>query len=97
MEQSQVQAKSSVEQATQAGVSLTTIMQAVTTVNDMNTHIAAASEQQYAVAEEIHSNIVNINEVAEMSAAGVQQTMSASTTLNELSGRLREMVGHFKT
>ncbi len=97
MEQSQVQAKSSVEQAALAGASLATIMQAVTTVNDMNTHIAAASEQQHAVAEEISSNIVNINEVAEMSAAGVQQTMSASTTLNELSERLRKMVGHFTT
>lgn len=97
MEQSQVQAQSSVEQATQAGESLEAIMQAVTSANDMNALIATAAEEQHAVAEEINGNIININEVAEESAAGVQQTMSASTTLSELAERLREMVGNFKT
>ncbi len=97
MENSQRQAQSSVEQAAQAGDSLATIMQTVTSANDMNTLIATAAEQQHTVVEEINTNIININAVAEKNADGVQQSISASSTLNELAERLREMVGHFKT
>jgi len=97
MEQSQEQAKNSVDQAAQAGESLSAITQSVTSANDMNTLIAAAAEEQQAVSEEINTNVININEVAESSAAGVQQTISASATLNKLADRLREMVGHFKS
>ncbi len=96
MSESQAQAKASVDQASLASESLAAIMQAVTEANDMNTLIAAAAEQQHAVAEEINSNIISINEVAERSAEGVEHTMAASSALNDLAGRLRRMVGHFK-
>ncbi len=97
MEKSQVQAKNSVDLAAQAGESLSAITESVTAANDMNTLIATAAEQQQAVSEEISSNVNNINEVAERSAAGVQKTMAAGEALHDLAERLRVMVGHFKT
>ena len=97
MEESRSRAQNSVQQAAKAGDSLMSITQAVTTINDMNTQIASAAEEQHAVAEEINRNITNISEVAEMSAEGVHQSAAASDNLSHLSMQLNELVNRFKT
>lgn len=96
MEASQSQARGGVEQVAQAGVSLDTISGAVGTINDLNTQIASAAEEQSAVAEEINRNIVNISQVADQTSQGAEQTSIASAELARLSAQLQGMVGQFR-
>jgi methyl-accepting chemotaxis protein len=96
MEEGRMQAQQSVDQAAEAGASLEAITAAVTTINDMNTHIASAVEEQNVVAEEINRNIINITQHAERTSSGAQQTAVASSTLSNLSAELQTLMAQFK-
>ncbi|MGM0593659.1 MAG: methyl-accepting chemotaxis protein [Pseudomonadota bacterium] len=84
------------EQVEAAAESLGTIAGEVSGINDMNTQIATAAEEQTAVAEEVNRNITNITEVAEQSAEGARHTASISEELVSLSSQLEQMVKRFK-
>lgn len=96
MDQGQLQAKKGVEQTAKAALSLTNITNAVETISDMNTQIASAAEQQSVVTDEMNRNVVNINQIAEQSAVGSTQTISASEELARLASELQNMIGEFK-
>jgi len=96
MENSRKQAKHGVDQVSKAGSSLETITAAVATINDMNTQIASAAEEQSAVGEEINKNIVSISTVADQSVEATQQTADSSQNLSDLAMRLQSLVGTFK-
>ncbi len=96
MEKGQSQAKSSVERAAQAGEALDMITNAVSRIAEMNQHIAAASEQQIEVTDEINRNVVSINKVAEQNAAGSLEAAQAATKLEQLAGDLENMVRQFR-
>lgn len=96
MEGGQARAGLSVDQAARAGASLGAITGAVTRINDMNLQIASAAEEQSHVAEEINRNVLTINEVAEISAEGAQQTASAGEELKGLASQLQRLVGRFR-
>lgn len=96
MNESKIQAKKSVEQAKEAGVSLDHISSAVSTINDMNIQIATATEEQSAVTEEVNNNIVNISLVAESSTEGAMQIAEATEELNQLAFNLQTLVSRFK-
>ena len=96
MEEGRSQAEASVEQAGQAGQSLDTIRNAVSTIHDMTTQIASATEEQSAVAEEINRNIVNISDGVEQAAGGIEQTTDASGQLARLADGLQAVVTRFK-
>ncbi|MBI5040553.1 MAG: methyl-accepting chemotaxis protein [Gammaproteobacteria bacterium] len=90
------QAEASVTQASQAGRSLDSIRAAVSTIHDMSTQIASASEEQGAVAEEINRNIVNISQVVVQTADDAAQTSSAGEKLGGLAEQLQTVVARFK-
>jgi len=96
MEKGQLQAKSSVEQAAQAGASLDEITNAVSRIAEMNQQIAAASEQQIEVSDEINRNVLNINQVTEQNAAGSREAARAAVKLEQLAGDLENMVRQFR-
>lgn len=96
MQDSKAKAQATVSQAAKAGTSLDGIAQAVSSISEMNTHIASAAEEQSAVSEEINRSIVRISEIAEKSANGAQQTASASETLAHLAVKLQNVVNQFK-
>jgi len=96
METSRAQAQIGVEQVAQAGASLDSITQAVTTINDLNAQIASAAEEQSSVAEEINRNIVNISHVGEQTNQGAQQTAEASEELARLAEQLQGLVSQFR-
>jgi methyl-accepting chemotaxis protein len=96
MEHSLSQVSSSVEQANQTGNSLDTITTAVSTINQMNVHIASAAEQQRLVAEEINRNIENISQISEKSARAARETSSASEELQNWTLRLNNLIDHFR-
>lgn len=96
MDQSRKEAHSSVEKANEAANSLQIITTAVSSINDMNTQIASAAEQQRITTEEMDKNIVRIKEVADETAIGAKEMSSASNELQQMAINLKSAVSQFK-
>jgi len=97
MESGKEKADSSVAQAEKAASALTEITRMVSKINDMNTQIASAAEEQTAVAEEINKNILSVNTITQQNSQGAQQTENASRELSSLAVELQALVQTFKT
>jgi len=97
MEEGSDEMQRTMTQAARAGESLAAIKQSVSMINDMNTQIASATEEQMAVSQEISRNVVNISDVAKSSAHSVQEVEKASRELNQAAGRLAGLVNEFRT
>ena len=96
MEQSQARTDDSVQQAQIAASALEEITQAVSVINDMNTQIASAAEEQSAVAEDINRNVTNIGLVANEVASGADEASQASAQLTKLAEQQRRLINQFK-
>ena len=96
MEKGQEQAGKGANMAREAANSLDAIVNAVSSINEMNIQIAAAAEEQSTVSEEINRNVVNISQISEQTASGAEQTTAASTDLSRLASDLQQLVGQFK-
>jgi len=69
--------------------------QAVATINDMNTQIAAAAEQQSTAGEEINRNTVKIHQLANRASEDSRSTAAAAGDLARLAGVLRGRMAQF--
>lgn len=96
MNRSQEKATQGVERASQAGNALAEITQSVTTIADMSAQIATSSEEQSAVAEEIHRNVVAINDIASVSVKSASESADAAKALAALSDELSKVVKQFR-
>lgn len=96
MDAGRLQTELTVAQAQEAEQALELIDSSVLTINDMNTQIAAAVEQQAMVTEDISRNLTMISEVGDQTAAGAEQTATASQELTELAAGLQELVQGFR-
>lgn len=81
------------EQALQA---LESIALQVSTILDMNTHVATATEQQSSVANEINVNMDNVNQAAQAGLTDSHRLESSSQDLSGLAKTLDHYVGAFK-
>ncbi|POF90775.1 methyl-accepting chemotaxis protein [Pseudomonas putida] len=88
--------ESSVELARKAGGSLENITRTVSNIQSMNQQIAAAAEQQSAVAEEISRSILNVRDVSEQTAAASDETAASSVELARLGSHLQTLVSKFR-
>ncbi|CRM78393.1 hypothetical protein [Pseudomonas sp. 24 E 13] len=79
-----------------AGEALAAIARTVAVIQEMNPQIAAAAEQQSAVAEEINRSVLKVRDVSEQTAAASEETAAASVQLTRLSVDLQTLVGKFK-
>lgn len=86
----------SVQQATESGIALEAITQSVATINDMNSQIATASEQQSSVAEEINQSVAIINTISSNGVNAANETSQASHNLAELANNLKSSISHLK-
>nr|WP_313085531.1 methyl-accepting chemotaxis protein [Pseudomonas sp.] len=89
-------ADTTVSQSAQVQQALENILTAVGVIVDQNQQIAAAAEEQTAVAHDIDRNIVAINEAGQRTAEGAGHTEQASRELSELVGRLQRLIGAFR-
>ncbi len=96
MENGRSQAQEGAEMAKEAANSLDAIVNSIASINEMNTQIAAAAEEQSAVSEEINKNVVNISSISEQTASGAEQTTSASAELSRLATDLQGLIEQFK-
>ncbi|PXX75601.1 methyl-accepting chemotaxis protein [Pseudomonas sp. LAMO17WK12:I10] len=95
MQQSNSRARSTLELAKAAGAALEEIAGAITLINERNTVIASASEEQAAVAREVDRNLMNIRDLAMQTSAGANQTSAASQELSRLAVDLNTLVARF--
>ncbi|AZF16315.1 methyl-accepting chemotaxis protein [Pseudomonas sp. R3-18-08] len=95
MRNSTDRAESTLNIAKGAGLALETINTAVIEINERNLVIAAAAEEQAAVAREVDRNLVNIRDLSTQSSNGAAQTSAASGELTRLAVDLNSMVSRF--
>ena len=96
MQQSRSRSVETVAQAGQAGAALNSIATAIVRIDDMNTQIASAAEEQSAVAEEINRNVNNITQSVEMTAQGSRSIASSSEQLAQLANELQMRLRQFR-
>lgn len=96
IQRGQEKTKNSVMQAGSAAESIAKIVHVMGSINDINTQIATAMEEQRAVTEEINRNISAIAGNAQTSADGAQQTASASGDITRMAAELNVLVSKFR-
>ena len=96
MDNSRTLTDSSVELTRRAGGSLESITRTVSAIQSMNQQIAAAAEQQSAVAEEINRSVLNVRDVSEQTSAASEETAASSVELARLGTHLQMLVGKFR-
>ncbi|MCG4453410.1 methyl-accepting chemotaxis protein [Pseudomonas sp. MMS21-TM103] len=85
-----------VEDANQTEGALAGIAEAVTLIFEMNQQIAAAAEQQTAVAEEISRSVTSIRDIADQSSVAMDETADSSIRMAQLGRELQGMAEHFR-
>ena len=89
-------ANGTVGQSEKVQQALENILGAVGMIVDQNQQIAAAVEQQTAVAHDIDQNIVEINRAGERTAEGAHQTEDASRVLSAQVVELKQLISAFR-
>lgn len=96
LEVSTEQAQRTKQQAESANAVLASIASSVMVIDERNTVIASASEEQALVAREVDRNLVRIRDLSAQSAVRTGQTGSASQSLAELANDLTTTLRQFK-
>jgi len=97
MTQTQEKSSEGLGKAQEAVMALTQVEQAVSMINDMNTQIATATEEQSNVCEEMNRNMTEIQHQSDVVQQQSEQTLANGQALGEIAGAQRELVGKFKT
>jgi methyl-accepting chemotaxis protein len=90
-------AKQTVEKASRAGDALNNIVKSVSSITELNTQIATASDQHTTVAQEIDRSVVRISEVSDKAAEGSTMTARKSQEISSIGERLTALLQQFKT
>lgn len=96
MDSSCILSQSTLELVGEASNELQAITRVIHEIQAMGMQIATAAEEQSLVAEEINRNVVNVNNVADQSAAAVEETAASSLELARLGHELQSLVLRFK-
>ncbi len=96
MTQSHGLAETSVNDVNLTGESLTAINEAIRTISDMATQIAAAAEEQSLVTADINGNTESVREIADQLTEGAMQAVEQAKELRALAANLDEEISRFK-
>ncbi|GFM85825.1 methyl-accepting chemotaxis protein [Pseudomonas cichorii] len=96
MGHSSERARTSLDVAQAAGHALVEITAAIVQINERNTSIASATEQQAQVAREVDRNLTSIRDLSAQNATGANQTSAASGELSQLAVGLNQLVLQFR-
>ncbi|MDH5483621.1 MAG: methyl-accepting chemotaxis protein [Gammaproteobacteria bacterium] len=95
MELGRDKAHNTVDQAAQAGLSLSSISEAVKTIKDMNENIIIHVNDQSKYVVNISDLIGSISEVNELTVDGMNQTVDTIASLTAVAGKLKELAHQF--
>ncbi len=96
MKRGEKEVNEGMELADRAGEALNTIVTKSDEVVALINQMAAATEEQSTTSEEISRNVDAISAVSAESAVGVTQIARTTENLNQLTGKLNEMIQRFK-
>jgi len=85
-----------VQASQRTGASLATIAEQIEAISDMNTQVAAATEEQSSVTEEITHNVQGIADLAQTTASEVQGCLERCRELSRLADNLSQQMGSFR-
>ena len=91
----QKQALDTVEQSKKVAESLAAIASSVGMINDLNSQIAAAVDEQGSAAEEINRSVISIRNASEANMAASSDTERSSASLNDLAQELKALADQF--
>ncbi|WP_224798339.1 methyl-accepting chemotaxis protein [Idiomarina abyssalis] len=96
MDRSLERATKTLDVAREAGEALQLIATAVSEINNHNTSIASAAEEQANVSRDVDKNLVSIRDLSNSTASGAEQTSASSRELSRLAVDLNELVKRFR-
>lgn len=96
MEKSRSRSIEGVNAVDEASQSLTGISERIGSISDMNIQVAAATEEQSTVVEDINRNVSDINDITQRTADTAEDAAQASQSLTQLAHRLDSLVANFK-
>ncbi|RJG13316.1 methyl-accepting chemotaxis protein [Pseudomonas cavernicola] len=85
-----------VESSQRTGEALGSITEQIEKISDMNTQVAAATEEQSSVTEEINRNVQGIADLAHATSGEVQVCREDCQTLRRLANDLAQQMGSFR-
>ena len=85
-----------VQASQRTGQSLATITEQIEAISDMNIQVAAATEEQSSVTEEITHNVQGIADLAQTTASEVQGCLERCRELSRLADDLNRQMGSFR-
>ncbi|ATX79394.1 methyl-accepting chemotaxis sensory transducer with Pas/Pac sensor [Mariprofundus aestuarium] len=91
----QKQALDTVEQSKKVAESLEAVASAVGMINNLNSQIATAVEEQGAAAEEINRSVLSIRNASESNMEASTETEASSSSLNNLAQELKGLADQF--
>jgi len=96
MSKSQERTQASINETQKESEFLNNITHSVTEIDDMCTHIASASEEQSAVANDISRSIEHINQSTIEATQAAQQVSESSDNLAHLASDLQSLISRFQ-
>lgn len=96
MRNSHDQAAACVEYAQSSSHALETMQEAISSIRDMNTHIAEAAAQQNSSVREVNRTLVGINEVSTETSMGAERAAQSSSTLLSIVQEQRQLISRFR-
>lgn len=96
MVNSKTKSSATVAKGKQTGEFLLSVTNAINTILEMNTQIAAAAQEQSVVTQEVSRNISNIQNISEETSAGAKQATATSNEVAQLSSELQRLVSQFR-
>jgi methyl-accepting chemotaxis protein len=85
-----------IQSVTDTGERLNLITASMTTISDLSTLVATATEEQSVVINDINSNIIDINNISDKTAADSQTTAAACERLQQSSVKLEKLISQFE-
>ncbi len=96
IEKSNAQANTSVQQTTEAEEALEKIVAAVSTITDLNAHIATAATEQTQMADEMDQRLNSIAEAAERTTVAANENVDAGREIQQEMEQLEGLVSRLK-
>lgn len=88
--------KESIESVSETGERLNDITDNMTTISDLSTLVATATEEQSVVISDINRNVVEINDISDLTATDSHTTAEACERLQRSSEQLEALIAQFE-